>query len=196
MAKINKDDKKAGSQKVRRNRNNGKGGIHHTAAQKAEIVRWINRMYADGADLQSACAARSVSHNTYWVWRNETDELIQHYKDCQVERHAVRAERLKETGYASLEYLAKEHKRSRVVREGKNMKKKVDGKEVEVFVPTKVTVHDETFFPNLGAVRMILSAYEPELFGKADTSNELVVTFTQNAKPMLPLADDDETDEI
>ena len=170
-------------------------GFRHSDAEKAEIVRWINTMFAEGAELKAACEARSISHKTYWVWRNETEELKQHFKDCLKERHGIRHERLRETGYLSLESMMVERKRTRIVMEGRMVKRKVNGNVVEEFVPTKVTIYEDTHPANFSAIRMALVALEPEVFGKTDADNEIVVTFTQNAQLFAPLSDGDPEDE-
>lgn len=170
-------------------------GFRHTDEEKAEIVRWINAMFADGADLKSACDARSITHKTYWVWRNETEALKQHFKDCVKERHGIRHERLRETAYMSLESMMMERKRTRVVREGKMSKKRQDGKMVEVFEPTKVTIYEDTYPANFSAIRMALVALDAEVFGKTDVDNEVVVTFTQNTQLLSPLTDGESDDE-
>lgn len=148
----------------------------HSENTKRKIVLSINKLWAEGGEMQSACEAYGISHNTYWTWRRADPELLEDFERCNDERHAVKGEVLREAAFMAAAHLIKPEKRTRVVKEGKTDR---NGK----FVVSKITTFEEYREPHWPAVREILVAYAPETFKNAG-DNTLRVIFADDAEPI------------
>ena len=147
----------------------------HRPEQKAEIVKKINNLFAGGAVLSSACDALGISHKTFWVWRNETEELRADYDRANMERHTVRAERLKEVAYSALEHLMTFELRERTIKEG------IPGEDGEMKIK-KIVQFQEFKDPQMSAVKAALEAYAADEFKKEEGPKTITVTFTDDAQ--------------
>ena len=138
---------------------NKKKGQRYSDKFKSDLVKKINVLWGDGAKLYSACEAHNISHNTYWVWRNEREELKEHFEVENLRRHKVQAERLKMAAYEALEFLLTPEKRQRSIKVGKPDKK---GK----FQISQITTFEEYRDPTWPAVMKALQVYASEEFNK------------------------------
>lgn len=152
-----------------------KNNPRHSPEQKAEIVRSINRMWSDGHKIEDACFAHNISHKTHWVWRNETAELSQDYKTACIERHQVREDRIKELTFSAFERALMSEVRERTIREGAE-------DDNGVFKAKKIVKFQEFKDPTWNAIKTGLETYYPEQFKKEDGPQEMVITFTDDAK--------------
>lgn len=148
---------------------------HHTTVEKAKIVRSINEVFSNGSTIDSACEAHGITPKTFWVWRNQTEELKDDYKRANMERHEFRKEKLRESAFSALEHLLKPQLRVRIIKEGKQD----ENGNLKV---TKEVHFQEFKDPNWQAVKATLEAYAPEDFKTEDGQTELIVTFTDDAK--------------
>lgn len=138
---------------------NKKKGARYSEKFKADTVKKINVLWGDGAKLYSACEAYNITHNTYWVWRNEREDLREHFEKENERRHKVRAERLKFVVYEALEFLLTPEKRQRSIKIGKPDKK-------GVFKVSQITTFEEYRDPTWAAVQKALQVYAPDEFNK------------------------------
>jgi hypothetical protein len=138
---------------------NKKKGARYSAKFKADLVKKINVLWGDGAKLYSACEAYNITHNTYWVWRNESEELREHFEKENMRRHKVRAERLRFAAYEAIEFLLTPEKRQRSIKIGKPDKK-------GAFQVSQITTFDEFRDPQWPAVLKALQVYASDEFNK------------------------------
>lgn len=154
--------------------------VQSTPEQRAEIVRAINQLWADGATINSACEAHSITHKTHWVWRNQDPELKEHYKAASKERHKVREDRLKELIMSAFERSLLSEVRVRTIKEGSE---DADGN----FIVKKMVRFEEFKDPTWNAIKMGLETYYRKKFKQDDSQSDIVVTFTD------AIADEPET---
>lgn len=153
---------------------NKRKGARYSAKFKADLVKTLNRLWGDGAEMKSACEAANITHNTYWVWRNETEELREHFEKENERRHKVRAERLKLAAYFALEFLLTPEKRERSIKEDKPDR---NGN----FKVTKIVRFEEFRDPTPAMVLKALEVYASDEFDREVEDRTYRVIFTDDA---------------